>query len=236
MVTIKLNVTHNILKSKFIEMRFDTKMSIDEVRDKIYLMTGTSPQFQELTLIKRDKQISLSSEIRPLIDFDPEEGDTIHVVDRNPYSMLKTFDVDKADAETFYKMSDEKYDKLTNSVRAFKREKFKTDPVYREQVLRAKHEREQATIRELEAAAEIEVGSRCQVLKKKLLGTVKYLGDVEGKQGIWVGVELDEPLGTCSGDGLFQCREKYGLVLKPSDIQCGDFKEEDINLESSDEL
>lgn len=40
---IKLNVTHNLLKTTFIEIRFDTNDKILDVKDKIYKMTGTTP-------------------------------------------------------------------------------------------------------------------------------------------------------------------------------------------------
>lgn len=60
----------------------------------------------------------------------------MNVVDRNPYSMLTA--IQQQDVEkVYYKMSDEEYDKLTNSVRAYKREKFEKDPEYRRKMLEA---------------------------------------------------------------------------------------------------
>lgn len=49
---IKLNVKHSLLKTHFIEIRFDTDMKISEVKDKIYSMTGTAPQHQDLQLLR----------------------------------------------------------------------------------------------------------------------------------------------------------------------------------------
>lgn len=49
---LKINVTHSLLETNFIEIRFDPDATIDEVKDKLYRMTGTPPEYQELVLIK----------------------------------------------------------------------------------------------------------------------------------------------------------------------------------------
>jgi dynactin complex subunit len=32
--------------------------------------------------------------------------------------------------------------------------------------------------------------------------------------GIYVGIQLDEPLGECNGDGKFYCQAKFGIFVK----------------------
>ena len=48
---------------------------------------------------------------------------------------------------------------------------------------------------------DIPIGSRCEIgesdLKKR--GTVRYVGTTKFSDGIWVGVEFDEPLGKNDG-------------------------------------
>lgn len=86
---IKLNVKHSLLKTHFIEIRFDTGMKIQEVKDKIYSMTGTAPQYQDISLIRGpNDQIVLSPESATLGDFGAEGDMELMVVDRNPCSML----------------------------------------------------------------------------------------------------------------------------------------------------
>lgn len=63
-------------------------------------------------------------------------------------------------------MSDEEYDKLNNSVRAYKREKFRTDPEYRRQVIEAQQKRDNARREELEAASKIDLGARCKIISR----------------------------------------------------------------------
>jgi len=46
------------------------------------------------------------------------------------------------------------------------------------------------------------------------------------KPGKWVGIELDEPTGeidgTFAGEKLFSCEEKYGLVLRNTQVKLYD--------------
>ena len=65
---------------------------------------------------------------------------------------------------------------------------------------------------------------------------MKYCGELEGKEGVWVGVELDDPLGKNDGSAgtvrYVTCAENHGTFAKPTNVQCGDFPNE---LDDSDD-
>ena len=53
-----------------------------------------------------------------------------------------------------------------------------------------------------EDLSQFKIGSRCKVSKVavgEILGTVMFVGCLKGRKGNWIGVKLDEPLGTCDG-------------------------------------
>lgn len=53
---------------------------------------------------------------------------------------------------------------------------------------------------------------------KELFGFVRYVGDVDGTKGVWVGVELDEPYGkndgSVKGKYYFRCKPKHGVFAR----------------------
>lgn len=56
----------------------------------------------------------------------------------------------------------------------------------------------------------VNIGDKCS-------GVVRYIGPVKGKEGDWVGLELDEALGTndgsYEGNSYFSCKKGYGLFV-----------------------
>lgn len=145
------------------------------------------------------------------------------------------------DVEKVYvRMSDADYDKLEGTVRAFKRDKFKNDPEYRKHVLEARKKRLQAQQEELNAAALLPKGTRVKVNSSQKVGTVRFLGPINGETGLWVGVELDQPVGNCAGDydkvQYFECPKGCGLFLKPTEVEAGDWPIDDGLGSDSSEL
>ena len=71
----------------------------------------------------------------------------------------------------------------------------------------------------------LEVGVRVQtrVEQKTVLGTVRHNGKTEFADGLWIGVELDEPLGknngTVHGRTYFSCADAHGIFCRPSSFQ-----------------
>lgn len=79
----------------------------------------------------------------------------------------------------------------------------------------------------------IHVGDRCQI-SKRMRGKVAWVGLCEEiGEGKYVGIELDEPIGT-DVYGKFDCKPKFGILVKPDQVECGDFPEDEINLDDSD--
>ena len=110
-------------------------------------------------------------------------------------------------------MADEEYDKRRDTVRSFKKQN---------QLGRFKPE-----TAEPEEKCGFAVGSRCQVKGRR--GEIKFVGSMEGKPGEMVGVQLDEPTGihngTILGKTYFSCPPKCGILVRPSQVEVGDFPE-----------
>ncbi|VDM40297.1 unnamed protein product, partial [Toxocara canis] len=66
-----------------------------------------------------------------------------------------------------------------------------------------------------------DVGDRVVVPGGKL-GTLRFLGNTEFKEGVWAGIELDQPLGkndgSVQGKRYFTCKAPYGLFAMASKV------------------
>ncbi|CAF3949096.1 unnamed protein product [Adineta steineri] len=73
---------------------------------------------------------------------------------------------------------------------------------------------EQTLSAEPSSSQELRVGDRVVVSGTKF-GTLKYLGKIHVAEGIWCGIQLDDPLGkndgSVSGKRYFTCQQRYGL-------------------------
>lgn len=76
------------------------------------------------------------------------------------------------------------------------------------------------TNRNLSDQTDVGIVSRSELGKRVLVnghfgGILRYMGPVQGKQGIFFGVELDQPVGkndgTHQGTFYFQCRPGHGI-------------------------
>ena len=63
-------------------------------------------------------------------------------------------------------------------------------------------------------------GENCNT--SHVAGVVKYIGNVDFADGVWLGVELRTPKGkndgTVQGRRYFNCRAGHGLVVRPSKV------------------
>ncbi|KAH9411288.1 cytoskeleton-associated protein [Ordospora pajunii] len=62
-------------------------------------------------------------------------------------------------------------------------------------------------------------------LGDRFKGTVRYLGGIRTKEGKWVGLELDEPVGandgSVNGVRYFDCKDKHGIFVRYERIKEG---------------
>ncbi|KAK1442033.1 hypothetical protein BgAZ_400630 [Babesia gibsoni] len=124
-----------------------------------------------------------------------------------------------------YRMSDEDYEERGQGLRSFiaqMRQKAGALPVKQDGEPASK------TIQELREMFPLE--ARCSATSADLRGTVKFVGMVKNKP--LIGVDLDEPLGTCDGSiGSVRCftakGEKYGAFYPYEQVKVGDYPEID---------
>ena len=237
MDSIKLDVTHSTLAIKMPELKFSRSQTIASVKMALEKRVGTSASSMELVL--KDTTGSnigpMDSDEATLGSYGPQDGYIIHVIDTNPFSITNQLSEEHGDIPK-YKIEEEKYNARQDTFVKFKEK----NPV----LFKAKPKPEETA--EAEQVAAIKVGNRCQILKTKARGEVKYVGKVPEKgAGYWIGVALDEPLGDSDGKYFFFAKShycfrvkgksyftinmKYGVFAKPSEVQVGDFPPEDID-------
>jgi tubulin-folding cofactor B len=152
----------------------------------------------------------------------------LHVVDLNPARRAGEFsDVSRVPK---YEMPDDEYARRPDSVRAFKERhklgRFADQPV-------AQVDAADARASDAERFAP---GQRClaRVGELDARGTVRFAGPTGFGTGLWVGVELDEPVGkndgSVQGTAYFACADRHGVFLRPHAVELGDFPEEDFEM------
>ena len=138
-------------------------------------------------------------------------------------------------------MPEEEYAKRNDSVMAWKqRQKLgRFDPGQKgvEELAGERRERDGEEVR----SKGVEVGKRARVGRDDgKRGVVRWVGEVEGLGGerekgcVWVGVELDEPVGRNDGSvevevegnkekrRLWEGKEKFGVLVRPEKVEVGE--------------
>lgn len=227
------------------ERRFDTSLTVAQLKDKLMPITGIAPQYQALSLVSSDSSasgsapqplVTLSDEARTLAGYGIEPYQTIRVVNLDPTARPGEFS-DVSQVDKFELTADEyaaRPDTVLAHLKAHKLGRFADAP----EKSKIAHDPPTRT----SVPDGMAVGARCEVGGEGAMakrGTVRIVGEAEmGKGGVWVGVELDEPTGKGDGsvDGkrYFQCRAKHAVFVRPDKVTVGDFPEEDL-LASDDE-
>ena len=192
---------------------------------------GSSASFMMLKLFDESGSVvaSMLDNDAQLGSFNPQDYYTIHIIDLDP----STINLDNLEDVPKYKISEEAYNALDVNVRKFKEEKIKTHPDLMKPNKPSIDDEFQADL-----ANEIVVGQRCQVLNGQKRGVVKYVGKVPSiGLGWFVGIELDQAVGKNDGSHggvrYFETDSNKGLLLRPSAIEIGNFRNLD---EEPDEL
>ena len=132
-----------------------------------------------------------------------------------------------------FEISDAEYNKRDDTFRKFRERQIANNPNFKSYLGEV-----EANFQEEESKA-IEVGSRCETKVGAKRGEVKYVGKVKGlEKGFWVGVKLDEPTGDNDGKVkdkvYFEANHKFGLFVRPADLNVGDYPEIDEFDEDED--
>ncbi|KRT80484.1 hypothetical protein AMK59_7011, partial [Oryctes borbonicus] len=226
---VNLHISTSKDDMSFSEKRFPKDITITDLKAKLELMTGGSCATMQIEAYTKDNKLmcNLSDDDALLGWYPLENGMRLHVIDK--FSIRNELDFGNVEK---YELPEEMYAKKTDSVRAFLA-KNKLGH-YNEEYQKNKQKQEEEEKRLAESTI---AGSRCKVQVPNTptrLGTVMYSGQVEGLGGYWVGIKYDEPLGKndgiCKGKRYFECQLNYGAFVKPQHVLCGDFPEEDYDL------
>ncbi|XP_068601260.1 tubulin-folding cofactor B [Brachionichthys hirsutus] len=233
MVDVRLTST---LSSFVTKRRFNRGITVAELKGKMEMIVGVSASCMELELFDVSDQLLQKMDDNEALmgSYAVDDNCRIHVIDRSGRQMGEFDDVQKVEK---YEISDETYDKKTDSARSFMK-KHHIGHFNEEEVAKKKAELAARQEARKDAADAISVGSRCKVQipgQSTKLGTVMFVGTTDFKRGYWVGVKYDEPLGKnngiIGGKQYFECEDKYGGFVMPEHVTVGDFPEEDYGLD-----
>lgn len=197
-----------IVESKYSrsERRFSRAELISNIQLKLEVVTGKS---QSITL----NGVVLDPS-RKLGYYSPSDFMVLHVDVENEINYNRTDDVEKME------MSQTDYESRRDTVREFKKNRglgrFATKEV--------------KEVNDFESEARmISVGQRCLIGEEMgKRGTVRFVGTTSFKEGFWIGIEYDEPVGKHDGKGYFNCKDRFGVFVRPDIVQVGDYPEEDL--------
>lgn len=144
-----------------------------------------------------------------------------------------------------YELDEEKYDNLKGTVRDYKRRmkmgRFNAEEVAKQEAEKLEKQEQQEKLQE-SAIKNLSVSSRCKISVPKQasrLGTTRFLGKTSFAEGLWAGVEYDEPVGkndgSVKGKRYFDCKDKYGGFVKVEYVECGDFPAEEDDFSDLDD-
>jgi len=248
--TVQLNITHQHLQQQILQQRLDLHMTILQLKEKLCHHCGTPPGFMELHL--QASNVGLGGTVAVMGDdskklgyYSPQNGMTIHIIDKDPNSLAKQGWLENVNLVKKYEISEEDYDKREKTVRNYKREQLKKDPNWKPKCRMDIPGKENTPVGPppgADSVKGIEVGNRCEVQPGARRGEVMYVGEAKGEGGLgaghWVGVQFDEPLGkndgTVKGVKYFECPAKHGAFVRGKNVTVGDFPEIDPFADLSD--
>eukprot|EP00461_Guttulinopsis_vulgaris_P002971 UN02972 len=120
---ILLSVEHNLINRMFLELTFHLSMDIEQVKDEIYMMSGTQPQFMELQYLGQ-----VLEDGKTLGDYNPAQYGTIVCIDHDPNSLAKDGGFDDVSKLKRTPMTEEEYNARTDTYRAWKRKQLEENP------------------------------------------------------------------------------------------------------------
>lgn len=226
------------------EKRFARGITVADLKGKLELITGVSAATMEVFVHdeKRGGAVvcSLSDDSALLGSYPVDSGMRLHVKDTS--GKASAFDDEMLSKVEKFELSQEQYSKRTDTVQAFLK-RNNLGKYNEEEMEKLRLEKEKEDKEEADRMATMKVGDRCEAKtpgNSARRGTVKYLGKTAFKEGLWVGIHFDEPLGkndgSVNGKRYFECPDKYGGFCKPAHVEVGDYPEEEIDLDDLDEM
>ena len=230
MAYVSVNFTHNIHPATVMEKRILLTTTIGALKNVAHGLFGSPPETMRLVL-KDEYNATLadmSGDDYAVFGFySPETGCTVHVVDTDSGAAARVSEYTDVSKVEKYEISEEEYAKRANSGRAFKESilahQAKTAP-----------KKEEAPVEDkpLVDMTPYSLSARCKVFPGDRLGTVRWVGQLDGKKVPWVGVQLDEPTGkndgSVKGKRYFECPPNYGCFAQPEQVTVGDFPPEEL--------
>jgi len=211
------------------ERRWERGLSLAALQQQLERITGIPPGAQALELwpagedgaaaLATDAGIALDAPIWDV--WHAHDGMVVCVRDRRGHTLPEEADIDK------WELSDEQYAARPDTLRA-----------YLQAHQLGRYAPAAAPAPAPSVPHEMVPGTRCIVNTGghfERRGTIRFAGPTQFAPGVWVGVELDEPVGkndgSVQGVRYFTTRMRYGTFIRPAHVRVGDFAEEDIDLE-----
>ncbi|CAP80152.1 Pc12g05250 [Penicillium rubens Wisconsin 54-1255] len=217
------------------ERRITPTWTVMQVKAKLETMTGIPPGSQRLRVkVPGRPDQWADGDDRLIGDWGLVKGSEIEVNDSRPQTMRANF-TDLSSVEK-YVLPTETYEARSDSVLAWKKNqklgRFDPNALSPEEALRHQVEKDQTEIQ----MRDITVAKRAIVLPSSpphiRRGTIRFVGPVPtipitDLQPIWVGIELDEPMGkndgSVGGQRYFECLGNRGVFVKPEKVEVGEF-------------
>ncbi|KAG7691536.1 hypothetical protein KL951_005373 [Ogataea haglerorum] len=222
---VNVFVTSDLTSS---ERRICLDWTIEFFKSRLELITGVLTADQKVWIYKsadaaeREEITAEGSQILSAYQIRPHTR--IHVDNMNPKSILRELEAEFSDdTGQLYVIDDEKYRQRKESALKWKKEngygEFNPKLQARKSLL----------VQEIDNRAELfRVGQSCEVLSGNTSksGVIKFVGkvdEIDNGKCIWVGVELELPLGkndgSLKGKRFFDCEKNHGCFVKPSKIR-----------------
>ncbi|KIW13620.1 hypothetical protein PV08_08811 [Exophiala spinifera] len=199
------------------ERRITPSWTVSQLKTKLEPVTGIPASSQTLrTRGGRGGEggwVYLSSDTSLVGDpaYGLGRGSEIEILDGRPAGARQQFNFADLSGVEKYQMPESEYEKLEDSVLAWKRRaklgRFDPDQKTPAQLAEERRKVDAEAI----AARGIRVGQRCRVGNDDTRrGTIRFVGEIQGLGGareagcVWVGVELDEPVGRNDGSVLVE--------------------------------
>ncbi|PXF43169.1 Tubulin-folding cofactor B [Gracilariopsis chorda] len=229
--TLLLNVHHSNLKqTRLAELRFDRNSPVAAVKQRLYLHTGTQPSAMQLFLCDPAANIKrkLLADQLSLAEVGAVSGDSLLIVDHDPFSVSAHGALEDLSLAPKYEMSDAVYDAKPNTYRRFKQQMRNKHPQW-SMTTELRKKQPQLACDYAQESPPIRVDDRVQVSPGGKRGSVKFVGTqlTDLPEGWWIGIVYDEPVGkndgVVKGVRYFDAQPNFGALVRPSCVEVGHF-------------